>query len=172
MVTNTSYANELPVGRYPDGAQVAAAWILSVPGIQIDSAGTQLPWDLDVPFTYGYAQLTVVGGVPNQNVPYFQTMVQCDCWVEAPSEDRIFRMQSQDLAKQVQLGGYDRKNTKRGVTPAPYVYNGQQIVYQTAHVESVYTLSEPHDILSPDNQFYAGASFDFMITWTTNIKVN
>lgn len=167
----TAYADTLPVGRFPDGAIVATQWILDIPGIQIDVADTQLPWDLSVPFQYGYAQCSVVGGVPDQNAPAFTTMVQCDFWVEAPSEDRIFRMQAQDMAKQVQLAAYDRKHSKRGVTPKPYEYNGTQIAYQSCHVQDVYCLQEPHDIVSPDNQMYAGCSMDMMFTWVPNIQV-
>lgn len=165
------YADQLPVGRFPYGAVVAAAWILSIPGIQVDIADTQLPWDLDVPFKYGYVQLTTVGGVPKEDVPFFQTMVQCDCWVEAPSNDRIFTMQAQDIAKQIQFAAYDRQGAKRGVTPQPYEYNGTQITYQTCHVDSVYCMQEPHNIVSPDNAMYAGCSMDLMFTWTPNISV-
>lgn len=167
----TAYANELPVGRYPDGALVAAQWILDIPGIQIDLADTQLPWDLDVPFKYGYAQVNVVGGVPDQNAPFFQTVVQCGCWVEAPSEDRIFRMQANDLAKQIQVAAYGTK-AKRGVTPMPYEYNGTKVTYQTAHVNSVYCMQEPHDIVSPDNAFYTGCAMDLMFTWTLNKEID
>lgn len=160
------------LGVYPDAEIVAAAWIMSIPGIEIDLADWRLPWDLNTPVINGYAQLTVVGGVPKQDVPYYETVMQIDCWVESPSEDRIFRMQASALAKQIQYATYDRKHVKRGVTPQPYLWNGQTITYANAHVSDVYCLQEPHRIVSPDNQLYEGYSFDAMFTWAANIVVN
>lgn len=163
----------MPVlGVYPDAEIVAAAWIMSIPNIEIDLADWRLPWDLNTPVHNGYAQVTVIGGVPLKDSPYFESIIQVDCWVEAPSEDRIFRMQASALAKQLQYACLDRKNVKRGVLPQPYLWNGQTITYANAHVASVYCMQEPHRMQSTDNSLYEGYSMDMMFTWTANIDVN
>jgi hypothetical protein len=120
----------------------------------------------------GYVQLTVVGGVPLKDAPFFESIMQVDCWVEAPSEDRIFRMQASSIAKQIQFAALDRKNAKRGVTPQPYLWNGETITYAHAHVSSVVCMQEPHRMQSTDNPLYEGYSMDMMFTWAANIVVN
>lgn len=160
------------IGTYPDAEVVAAAWIMSIPGLTLDLADYQLPWDLNVPVLNGYVQLTVIGGPANQNVPIFTSMLQVDCWVEAPSEDRVFRMQASAIAKQIQYATWDRKNCPRGVTPTPFLSSGTTVTYANAHVSSAYVMQEPHKIQSTDNPMYEGYSMDMMFTWSFNRSAN
>ena len=157
---------------YPDAELVACAWIMSIPGILIDYADWRLPWDLDKPDVYGYAQVTVTGGAPNKDVPLFQSTLQVNCWVLANDEDRSHRLKASYLTKQIQYACWDRKNVKRGVTPQEQLPNGNVITYQPAHVEDAYILSEARQMQSKDNPIYEGYSMDMAFWWTCNIQTN
>lgn len=159
---------------YPDAELVAVAWLNSIPGIQLDYADWRFPWDIEISNDnkYGYLQVTVTGGAPDVNAPYFRSAVQVDAWVASPSEDRQYRLQASKLIKQVQYACLDRKSVKRGVTPVERFPDGTVYLYPAAHVESVYCLSEPHRMQSKDNALYEGYSADFMFTWTTGMQVN
>lgn len=162
----------IPIGVYPDAELVICAWIMSIPDIQIGYADWRLPWDLNVPSYDGYAQVTVIGGVPDQNVPLFHTTVQVDTWAEAPSEDRVFRLRASHITKQIQYACWDRQNVGRGVTPVETLDNGNVIQYPGARVYSAYTLTEPHQIQSKDNPLYEGYSMDMAFTWNFGMTTN
>lgn len=160
------------IGMYPDAELVISAWVKSIPGIQIDSADDQLPWDLAVnPGVNGYVQVTVLNGAPDPNVPLFHTVAQIDCWTMAPSEDRIFRLRASSVAKQIQYAAYDRKNAERGLTLLEQFPDGNYISYPNAHMYTVECLSEPHKIQSRVNPIYEGYSMDMMFNWTAGITV-
>lgn len=162
----------LTIGQYPDAELVICAWIMSIPEFSIGYADWRLPWDLDVPSFEGYAQVTVLNGAPDANVPLFHTAVQVDTWVEAPSEDRLYRLQASNLAKGIQYACYDRVNAERGVTPQEILPNGNVVKYPPAHIYTVSTLTDPHQIQSKDNPLYEGYSMDMVFTWTSGITVN
>jgi hypothetical protein len=157
------------IGIYPDAELVICSWIMSIPGIQVDYADWRLPWDLPVAFHYGYAQVTVINGVPDKEVPLFHTIAQVDFWVGAPSEDRIFRVMSSGLAKSVQYACYDRVRAQRQVIVKETLPNGDIITFPNAHVYTAVTMTEPHYIQSRDNPFYEGYSMDMEFTWTSGI---
>lgn len=159
-------------GLYPDAELVVCAWILGIPGIQVDAVDHELPWDLNVPVNNGYVQVTVIGGVPNMDVPIFSSMVQVGSWVNAPTEDRIFRLQASSLAKQIQLACYDRVGAQRAVSPAELGPEGFSSEYPNAHVFRAKTLTEPHRMVSKDNPMYEGYSMDMMFDWTWGLKTN
>lgn len=160
------------VGNFPDGEVVICAWIRSIPNLSADIVDVQMPWDLNVGNFNGYVQVTVTGGAPDVNLSLFHTVAQVDCWVEAPSEDRYFRMKASDLVKQIQYNAYDRIGAERAVQPVEPLGDGSQVTYRTAHVYTVQTLSEPHRMVSTDNGMYEGYSVDLNVTWTTGIQSN
>lgn len=162
----------MPVAMYPDAELVICAWIRSIPGIALDHADWMFPWDLNLPPGWnGYAQVTVLSGAPDQNVPLFHTVAQIDCWTPAPSYDRIFRLRASNLAKQIQYGAYDRLKAHRGVELYEPLPDGNAIEYPSAIVYSAYAMSDPHQIQSPVNQMYCGYSFDMTFNWTCGITV-
>lgn len=160
------------LGNYPDAELVMCAWLLSIPNINIDYADWRLPWDLDMPNVHGYAQVTVINGAPDQNVPLFHTVAQVDSYVLTPSEDRTYRLKASALAKQIQYACYDRIHVHRVVTPKETLPNGEVITYRPALVESAYTMTEPHQIANKDNAMYEGYSMDMAFTWTCGIDTN
>lgn len=160
------------IGVFPDAELVIASWIMSIPDIEIDWADNKLPWDLNVPDHYGYAQVTVIGGAPDQDAPMFHTVAQIDCWVLTPSDDRIYRLKASGLAKSIQYAAYDRINSKRGLTVQETLPDGEIITYPNAVMNSVYAMTEPHMLQSKDNPIYAGYSMDMTFNWTCGIQVN
>lgn len=157
------------LGVYPDAELVICSWIMSIPGIQIDYADWHLPWDLPVAFNNGYAQVTVINGPPEAEVPLFHTVAQVDFWVGAPSEDRVYRAMASGLAKSVQYACYDRVKAQRKVTVQENMPDGTVIRYPNAHVYTAVTLDDPHYIKSRENPFYEGYSMDMRFTWTSGI---
>ena len=158
------------LGVYPDAELVICSWLMSIPGIEIDYADWRLPWDLPVAFDNGYAQVTVIGGTPHDEVPLFHTVAQVDFWVGSPSEDRIFRAKASGLAKAVQYACYDRVRAQRKVVVQEALPNGELITYPNAHVYTVVSMSEPHRIQSKDSAFYEGYSMDMTFSWTSGIQ--
>lgn len=161
------------IPTYPDAEMVAAAWIRSIPGIVVDAVDVQFPWDVNVPpAVNGYVQVSSAGGVPDQNVPLFHTTVQVDCWVLAPSEDRIFRLRASALAKQIQYATWDRLKAERGVEVIEQLSDGTFITYPNAHVYTAVCLTDAHPLITAENPSYEAYSFDMMFTWTTAMTVN
>lgn len=156
---------------FPDAELVISAWMMSIPNFPV-YADYQLPWDINEPLDNGYIQVTVINGAPDQNVPLFHTVAQIDCWVNAPSEDRYYRLQASGMAKAVQYAAYDRKKAKRGLTLTTALSDGRVIEYPPAHMDTVVCLTEPHRIQSKDNYIFEGYSMDMTFTWTCGIPVN
>jgi hypothetical protein len=159
-------------GRFPDSELVMIAWIASIPEFTADWVDHELPWDLNVPVENGYVQVTPIGGVPSQDVPLFMSTAQVDCYVNAPSEDRSFRLWAKDIAMQIKMACYDREHVGRAVTPVEQGPEGLLVTYPVCRVYDVYCLTDGHYIESKDNYNFEGWSMDFAITWTFNQQTN
>lgn len=156
-----------PVGPYlPNSALVACAWLAQrVPGLVEAQVATRLPKDTSKWVDEGFAQVTIVPGSAEVDIPVRHPVVQVDAWAVALKPDGsvdpkppmgkawrlanlIYRAMEDDVQR---LGGFGRPVT----LPASYT---------AARVQAAYPMTEPAEV--PDDPAgYARVTFDFALDW-------
>jgi hypothetical protein len=148
---------------------VAAAWIATIPGLNRDMVGSQLPPDANedgsqaswVGNDAGFVQVAVVGGTSDPLLPVKRPVMQVDCWATLPGSNYPPWTQANRLAETIQYATWDRYNIAR---PLTITLNG--VVYPAAVVQSAYLTTRPRRI-TDDAGDYARYSFDLALQWVT-----
>ena len=156
------------LGDIPDDEVVAIAWIETIPGLALDGVSTELPEDIDINPRLGYVQVTQVGGGMGSDFPIHTAVVQCDCYVVNPDNDRVHYLTTRRLAEKIRDACYHRLSVQRALHPHAIGPDSMNIEYPLAKVFSAYAPTYPHRIASPPDDQYAGHSVDITITWAWN----
>jgi hypothetical protein len=144
----------------PSNELVAITWINTIPGLTLDSVGTQLPSGEESWATNGAVALKVAGGSPDIYLRVRKPVIQVDCWATVLNSDKLPWGTARRIAEKIRAATFDDANVSRVLSPSA---NG--VDYQNCWVESAYLLTEPRDAYS-DAGDYAGSSFDLMLWWT------
>ena len=139
---------------------VVCAWIATIDGLTADGVGTQLP-PLDTTWSAnGYIVIPVtVGGSPHSTMPLRRPVCQVECWATIPGSGIPPWNRAADLAEQIRIATYDRRNFGRMLA---ITENG--VIYPAAMCRSAKILTEPHRVYG-DQADYAGVSFDMAFQW-------
>ena len=149
----------MPVVLLPSSETVCVTYLQTIPGLQVDVVATQLPSDNTQWATYGAILVSVVGGIPDMDIPVAHPIVQLDFLANNPGSPRPPWWKANALAEQVRMALYDKARVGRIVTP---VAGGQQ--YPAAKVLSAYLLGEPRRIYG-DAGTYARFQCDMALSW-------
>jgi hypothetical protein len=156
------------LGDIPDDEVVAIAWIETIPGLVLDGVSTELPDDIDISPRQGYIMVTQVGGGMGSDFPIHTAVLQCDCYVLNPDDDRVHDLSTKRIANKLREACFDRKNMQRALHPHAIGPDSMNIQYPLAKVFGAYAATFPHKIATPPDDQYSGHSVDITMTWVWN----
>lgn len=149
----------MAVTLLPNSETVCVTYIQTMAGLQVDVVATQLPSDNKQWATYGAILVSVVGGIPDMDIPVAHPVIQLDFLANNPGSNKPPWFKANALAEQVRMALYDKAHVGRIVTPTA---GGVQ--YPAAKVLTAYFLTEPRRIYG-DAGTYARYSADLALSW-------
>ena len=139
---------------------VAPAWVATIAGLTADGVGTQLPPDDRTWAANGYILVpATVGGTPHSSGPVRRPVCQVECWATTPGSSRPPWQKAAQLAEQIRLATYDRRNFGRAL---PITLNG--VTFAGARVLGAMMLTEPRRVWG-DVADYGAYIFDLQLDW-------
>lgn len=153
--------NATPAGPYPPTNElVAVAWLSQrVPElIGLGIVATTLPKDTSKWTDTGFVQArSVVGGIPNIDIPLRRPVIQLDTWACSSGSNKPSWNLANRLVELIRIETEEMADYNKAVT-LPDGYNG-------AIVGSAYFINEPRRV-NDDPSGYARFTVDLAINWT------
>lgn len=144
------------MGDHPTAEVVAVAWLKGLPDLH-DAVATEVPADESGWSTYGFVQVSAVGGSPNPYLPIGSPVVGLDFWAVAPSSGRPDWGKASQLYEVVRTGCLDHAGTPRTLTTLPAAYNDAQVL-------SAWLITELRRVPS-DPRGWAHYTADLRLDW-------
>jgi hypothetical protein len=144
------------MGDHPTSEVVAVAWLKGLAGLH-DAVATSVPADVTAWSTYGFVQVSAVGGSPNPYLPIGSPVAGLDLWAAAEDSAHPPWGKALQLYEVVRAGCLDHANCGRVLTTLPAAYND-------ARVLSAWLISEARRVPG-DPRGWAHYTADLHIDW-------